>query len=539
MISNSLPPIPVKKGMGTNKTDSFNPDAFYEQVKKKSFTNYYDDLSKLSSKVESLKQENELLKQELFDIATSSENPTGYHQIKKNILAFTAKNNLREKEVETISKALSAAKKSSEPTLLSSILPKEKNLLGLDSVAESLLISNPQKTFFKAGELEVQNKEIRRLIKMLSNSLQNYKKRLDIYQTCQTENKVSLHIESLKRKQNPPLLAEAAPAQVVEQREKIKLLRKELRTLVNNRLKMQQIDAMAEEESIKAPQSPRTPESSPRTPRSPLSPRNPITLAPRKKKGRKSRKTQAKKDDKTDLQNQSNHQVHEPYPFSAYKENQHVIFAEQSNDENGVNQEQSNSMMNMENSFEDKAIASVSQEKAVIVPQDNIEKTVQKNKDTKENISQQNEKQEETYINNCNDDCDVLKESEINERAHEELESQKDKDNQIEETTFENEKESLLPEEKEDGLRTEEVEEAKPIVDELIADDPETESEREKEENSQPTQSLLPIENADESIVSCAEDELLPQSPKDDKTQEADDNDGGNQRKYSEFWRNV
>ena len=44
-------------------------------------------------------------------------------------------------------------------------------LLGFDAVSESLLIANPQKTFFTSEELESQNKELKRLIKIMNDTV--------------------------------------------------------------------------------------------------------------------------------------------------------------------------------------------------------------------------------------------------------------------------------------------------------------------------------------------------------------------------------
>ena len=257
----SLPPISVHKNTEPKRSDSFNLDAFKGQVsQRRSFSNYFSELSKLSARADYLKQENELLKQELFDIVTSPEQ-TNFHRIKKNILAITAKLTIREKETLDVAKAMSAVRKASQPTLLKNYLPKDDNLVGFDYVADSILIANPQKNFFPAGEIENQNKEIRKIIKELSEQLNRYKKRLNLYEKCQTENTITLTMESLKRGENPLFLADAAPAEVVEQREKIKLLREELKQLVTMRQRMEGTEGT---KSLTM---------SPRSPKSPKSPR--------------------------------------------------------------------------------------------------------------------------------------------------------------------------------------------------------------------------------------------------------------------------
>ena len=525
MKTKSLPPISVRKSLDNVKSDSFNATAFYAQTKHKTnFSNYYDDLSKLSAKAESLKQENELLKQELFNIATTTDNPTGYHKIKKQILAFTAKTFIREKELSSIQKAISSAKRETEPTLVSSFLPKDNTLLGFDAVSESLLIANPQKTFFTSEELESQNKELKRLIKIMNDKMQQYRKRLAIYETCQIENKVSLQMDSLKRGEQPPLLAEAAPAEVVEQREKIKILRKELKSLVSKRLKVDQANTFTEEDSFQqlTPRPPKSPHSPSRSPRSPKSPRNYQNIAPR---SRRQKKIEYKIEVEEDLDSIL-------AKLEKFKTNNTET---KTNDLDYVTTENKTfpqGRYEIQNKKEEK-------EEEIQNKDEEKEKEIQINGEEKEKeIQNKNEEKEDTIQNKGEQ-----KEKEIqnkDEEKEEEIQN-KDEEKEVEEKE---DKIQNKDEHKEDKIQNkdEEKENQNP-VDELLASDEESESVKMKEENTNPSKSLLETNDPTE-LPECLEDELLPispRSPNEDSIQDIEHTETTpetKKKKYHEFWRN-
>jgi hypothetical protein len=195
-------------------------------------TTAYDEISKLSMRAESLKQENEILKLELLELVTAHDDP--FSKLKKSIIEFGIRLNHREREVGEVSRHISVSSNTVAPTFVEVDVHRDRHA-SFDLVATSLLVSNQQRNFFKAADLRRQNEELLALIENQEEGLKMIRSRLHLYSQCQQQNSIRLKLESLRRGENPSLVADVAPDQIFEQRMKIKMLSKELAELVAQR----------------------------------------------------------------------------------------------------------------------------------------------------------------------------------------------------------------------------------------------------------------------------------------------------------------
>ena len=70
-----------------NEMGSIDLNALNKQIPKKTSQNIYTQMSMLTRKAETLKNENDILQQELYDLVMSSDDP--YCSMKKNLLEFS------------------------------------------------------------------------------------------------------------------------------------------------------------------------------------------------------------------------------------------------------------------------------------------------------------------------------------------------------------------------------------------------------------------------------------------------------------------
>ena len=195
--------------------------------------NPYESISNLSLRAEKLKNENEILKQNLFSLVISN-NQNPFFIIKKSLLALSAKLSIREKETLDFSKLISLSKKN----LLNSFIDQSslQDLKSkIDFIASNLLISNQQKAFFNIEEIKNQNEELKFLINNQNNQLEQYKKRIQLYQNYYLEKNINSTILSLKKGEKPIFQTDFSLNQVEEQKMKLLILKKELKNLINKR----------------------------------------------------------------------------------------------------------------------------------------------------------------------------------------------------------------------------------------------------------------------------------------------------------------
>lgn len=233
-MKRSIPPISNIFNDSINRTGTLGSFTLTQNLPKKNNRNIYLEISKLSTEYEKLKNENEILQQELYDSIMESRNP--YCQMKKTLLEFSAKLTEREKEVEHIKKFLEQSK-TTDPTFVEVSLNQDREA-SFDLVATSLLVSNEQRNFFKTDEIKRQNEELNHLIQMQKEKLQSINSRLQFYSRYQVTRSPRFTIDSLRRGEKPTDLTDSAPDQLLEQRMKIRLLSKELKSLVEKRVEL-------------------------------------------------------------------------------------------------------------------------------------------------------------------------------------------------------------------------------------------------------------------------------------------------------------
>lgn len=251
MRKSTLPPIPNSLNFDSREMGSFDPFAFRDQLPGKPVKpTAYGEIAKYSMQAESLKQENELMRLELLQLVDQpTTNP--YVRMKKSIVEFGARLNRREREVDDIKRHMSSSKNKNDPTFVEVDVHRDRQA-SFDLVATSLLVSNEQRTFFKAADLRRQNEELMALIDHQQEALKMVRARLQLYSQVQQSNSIRLRLESLRRGEKPAALAEAAPDQIKEQKMKIRMLSSELRNLVEQRKALSEARTCRREKTGKA-----------------------------------------------------------------------------------------------------------------------------------------------------------------------------------------------------------------------------------------------------------------------------------------------
>jgi hypothetical protein len=220
---------------------SLDPFAFRGQFPGSSKrTTAYEEISRLSMRAESLKQENEIMKLELFELVTTHNDP--FSRLKKSLIEFAIRLTHREREVDEVRRHLSASTNTVAPTFVEVDVHRYRHA-SFDLVATSLLVSNEQRHFFRAADLRRQNEELLALIENQEEGLKMIRSRLQLYAQCQQQNSIRLKLESLRRGESPSIVADIAPDQIFEQRMKIKMLSRDLAELVAQRKQLSQTRA--------------------------------------------------------------------------------------------------------------------------------------------------------------------------------------------------------------------------------------------------------------------------------------------------------
>lgn len=247
----TLPPIPNSVNSNSRDLGSFDPFAFRKQFSKGYQYTAYKEIANLSSSIESLQKENEMMRSELYDLVTTQDSP--YFQMKRSILEFEARITEREKEAASVKKYYNGSSVSSTPTFVEVDIHKDKQA-SFDLVATSLLVCNEQRNFFKANDLRRQNEELLALIEHQQEALKMAQSRLHLYWQCQHQHSTQLMLDSLRRGISPPEIADAAPNQKTEQKMKIRILSDELKRLVAQRKELAESGAFQNRIKIQAKQ---------------------------------------------------------------------------------------------------------------------------------------------------------------------------------------------------------------------------------------------------------------------------------------------
>ena len=231
----TLPPIPNSLNENSRDLGSLDPHALRSQFNRPKKYTAYSEIASLSMRIESLRQENFMMRNEMYEAVMTQDN--AFCQLKRSLLEFNERLSEREKEAAEIKKYYNGSSASSTPTFVEVDIHVDKKP-SFDLFATSLLVCNEQRNFFKANDLRRQNEELLALIEHQEETLKMVNSRLQLYWQCQHQNSTKLMIDSLKRGQSPPQIADAAPDQILEQKMKIKLLSNELSQLVDQRRKL-------------------------------------------------------------------------------------------------------------------------------------------------------------------------------------------------------------------------------------------------------------------------------------------------------------
>lgn len=228
----NLPPIPNILYNSSYQNNCFDADAFNSQsginVSKITF---HDELARLISKIDSLKSENDILRQELFQVVLLNDDDPMV-VLKKKLMLLHDKILKREKEIISTSKTISKMSKTND---LSSIDVAGIENLSFDSLSSKLMLLDSQKSFFSVDDIRKYNEQLKKAITERSKELTLTSKRLELYKNCQKESSVQYTINSLKRGEAPFVIADTYPGRLSEQKMKIRLLRKELKALIQKR----------------------------------------------------------------------------------------------------------------------------------------------------------------------------------------------------------------------------------------------------------------------------------------------------------------
>lgn len=200
----------------------------------------FDEVSDLSTRASELKSEIIRLKSELESL-TTSEPQTKYTKFKKAEMDFAKKLDEREAELENFAKFLNVYRIDSNPTFVEiEALQSQRNRPMFDAINASLLVSNPQRSFFRRNDIEFQNEELKGIIGEQEQTLRVLEARLKLFSSYQSANTPQFTVDSLRRGMTPTILGSRTPTQVDEITAKHKALSNELASLVRERNSLKQ-----------------------------------------------------------------------------------------------------------------------------------------------------------------------------------------------------------------------------------------------------------------------------------------------------------
>lgn len=200
----------------------------------------FDEVSDLSTRASELRSEIIRLKSELESL-TTSEPQTKYTKFKKAEMDFAKKLDEREAELENFAKFLNVYRVDSNPTFVEiEALQSQRNRPIFDAINASLLVSNPQRSFFRRNDIEFQNEELKGIIGEQEQTLRVLEARLKLFSSYQSANTPQFTVDSLRRGMTPTILGSRTPTQVDEITAKHKALSNELASLVRERNSLKQ-----------------------------------------------------------------------------------------------------------------------------------------------------------------------------------------------------------------------------------------------------------------------------------------------------------
>ena len=223
------PQIPPRELRGSGNTSPLRKSGGDKRAVSKS----YDEIAGLSAQLDSLKKEYDELTETLNSML-SAEELTPFCQFKKWENELNQRFDEREGELATFAKYIGSFRKQPDPTFVEVDAALVKPLR-YDSITASLLVANPERTFFNNNDLADRNRELHTLIQQQDEKLKLLAGRLKMFTRYQHANSAAAAVESLKKGEMPMPFTGDAPTKSSELKTKKKLLTTELAALVEIR----------------------------------------------------------------------------------------------------------------------------------------------------------------------------------------------------------------------------------------------------------------------------------------------------------------
>ena len=200
----------------------------------------FDEVSELSTRASDLKSEIARLRREL-DSLTTSESQTKFTKFQKTEMDFEKKLQERDQELDNFAKFLTVYRVDSNPTFVEvEALQSKRHGPIFDAINASLLVSNPQRGFFRKNDIEFQNEELKGIIGEQEKVLRLLEARLKLFSSFQSANTAQFTVESLRRGMTPTVLGGSTPTKFDEMSTKHRALSNELAALVRERKSLTQ-----------------------------------------------------------------------------------------------------------------------------------------------------------------------------------------------------------------------------------------------------------------------------------------------------------
>jgi hypothetical protein len=194
----------------------------------------YQKVADLAFRIDFWRGENASLKDKIAALSDPQEQPPNSAV---QLLDFISQveGNLRERETDVarIRSQFEETRKP-KPTFLEVCVERDRRH-PFDLVANSLLVSNGQREFFSAPDLEDQNGDLMELIRRQDEELRSLQARIMFHMKLQHQGLPELTLTSLRNGQSPEKLVGVAPTQSDERLLKKRILQAELKQLIAER----------------------------------------------------------------------------------------------------------------------------------------------------------------------------------------------------------------------------------------------------------------------------------------------------------------
>ena len=232
MRKTQLPPISRVVDYSSTNPGSLDLLEMNRKLPNKMFqSSAYRDINHLASLADKLKQENKEL---VRSLTAENDDDNDAIRLEHRIFNFIAKLKQRDKELAAISKCVRPNNLKANKNFVEVEVQKYKNS-NFDMITTSLMVSNEQRQFFQASQIQRQNNELREMIRSQEEELNIIRARQNMYSQIQLDNSASFKVTQILNGEQPTLLVNAAPEQADEQDITIDVLKSELEKLICQR----------------------------------------------------------------------------------------------------------------------------------------------------------------------------------------------------------------------------------------------------------------------------------------------------------------